>query len=131
MQETNQSGFRLWLCNTRGYQPRPIKDAVSRCRRVERHYGDLDDLYDKDRLVSLLEHLVCTLRVNAGIASPFVRAQTLARELPVCGRQSNAIRSSATARRSNVSGHCLGDEVADAFGGLEKVAAGHGRVARR
>ena len=60
MQETNQSGFRLWLCNPRRYQPRPIKDAVSRCRRVERHYGDLDDLYDKDRLVSLLEHLACT-----------------------------------------------------------------------
>ena len=60
MQETNESGFRLWLCNARGYQPRPIGDAVSRCHRVERYYGDLDDLYGKDRLVSLLEHLVCT-----------------------------------------------------------------------
>ena len=56
----NESGFRLWLRNARGYQPRPITDAISRCRRVERHYGDLDDLYGNDRLVNLLEHLVCT-----------------------------------------------------------------------
>ena len=65
MQEANESGFRLWLRNARGYQPRPIGDAVSRCRRVELHYDaekiiDLDDLFGNDRLVSLLEHLVCT-----------------------------------------------------------------------
>lgn len=56
----NESGFRLWLYNARSYQSRPIMDAISRCRRVERHYGDLDDHYDNDRLAGLLEHLVCT-----------------------------------------------------------------------
>ena len=51
MQQTNESGFRLWLCNARGDQARPIGDAVSRCRWVEHYYGDLDELYGKDRLV--------------------------------------------------------------------------------
>ena len=61
MQEANESDFRLWLRDSRGYQPRPIGDAISRCRRVEHHLQcDLDDLYDNNRLVSLLEHLVYT-----------------------------------------------------------------------
>ena len=61
MQEANRDGFRRWLQKTKRYQPRPISDAVSRRSRVERHFGDLDDLYDEDRLGSLLDHLICTL----------------------------------------------------------------------
>ena len=71
MQETNDSGFRLWLRNVKGYQSRSIVDAVSRCRRVEGHYGDLDALYGKDRLVSLLEYLVCLPSGKARHGIPF------------------------------------------------------------
>ena len=59
MQETNERGFRLWLKESKNYQTNPISDAISRCRRVEKHYGDLDDLYEEGRLVGLLENLVC------------------------------------------------------------------------
>ena len=56
----NETGFRRWLRDVKCYQPRPVGDAVSRCRRVELHYDDLDTLYDEDRLDRLLERLVCT-----------------------------------------------------------------------
>ena len=60
MKEPNKSSFRRWLQRELDYQPGPINDALSRCQRVERCYGPLDDLYDKDRLVSLLTTLVCS-----------------------------------------------------------------------
>ena len=73
MREVNESGFRQWLQNAKHYQPRPVGDAVSRCRRVERHYGDLDDFYDEDRLVDLLNLLVCSPSGKCRHRIPFRR----------------------------------------------------------
>jgi hypothetical protein len=33
-------------------------DAMSRCRRVERYQGDLDDHYRGDKMTGLLSHLL-------------------------------------------------------------------------
>ena len=73
MQEANEISFRRWLQDAKNYQPRPIGDAVSRCRRVEYHYGDLDDLYDKDRLEKLLGLLICTPAGECRHRIPFRR----------------------------------------------------------
>ena len=52
------AGFRTWL----GQQPSIKKQStidqyVADASRVERCYGDLDDLYAKDRLAGVLEEL--------------------------------------------------------------------------
>ena len=58
MNEGTESAFRLWLKTTRGNSDSVIRDKISRCRRVERHYGDLDEL-DQGRIEHLLE-LLCS-----------------------------------------------------------------------
>lgn len=60
MKETNEDGFRRWLRASRRYGDPAIRDTISRCRRVERHYGDLDCLYDQGRIVILLDDLQCS-----------------------------------------------------------------------
>lgn len=59
MRESTESTFRLWLKETRRNSDPVIRDKISRCRRVECHYGDLDELFDQGRIEPLLEELCC------------------------------------------------------------------------
>ena len=50
------SGYRAWL-EQRGLAKSSADTYVSDAKRVERHYGDLDELYSKDRLAGVLQEL--------------------------------------------------------------------------
>jgi hypothetical protein len=58
-----ENEFDEWLIeeyvtrNGTRLQKRPRSDANSRCKRVERHEGDLDNHFKKDRMRSLLNSL--------------------------------------------------------------------------
>ena len=60
MNETIERDFRLWLKETRRNSDPVIRDKISRCRRFEYHYDDLDKLFDEERIESLLETLCCS-----------------------------------------------------------------------
>ena len=49
--------FRAWLIIDRRLTPRYVLNAVARCRRIERHEGDLDARYNRDQLIGLLKRL--------------------------------------------------------------------------
>lgn len=51
--------YRNWLL-TQNYQSGTITAQVHRAGRVEEHYGDLDEMYNKDRLESLILELTYT-----------------------------------------------------------------------
>lgn len=51
--------YRNWLSN-QNYQSGTISAQMHRVGRVEEHYGDLDDLFKKDRLESLIFELTYT-----------------------------------------------------------------------
>ena len=50
------SGYRAWL-EQRGLVKSSVGTYVSDAKRVEDHYGDLDELYSKDRLAGVLQEL--------------------------------------------------------------------------
>ena len=50
------SGYRAWL-EQRGVAKSTGDTYVSDAKRVERYYGDLDELYSKDRLAGVLQEL--------------------------------------------------------------------------
>ena len=50
------SSYRTWL-EQRGLGKSSVDTYVSDAKRVERHYGDLDELYSMDRLAGVLEEL--------------------------------------------------------------------------
>ena len=60
MRQGIEGAFRLWLIETRRNSDPVIRDKISRCRRVERYYGDLDGLFDKGRIEALLDELCCS-----------------------------------------------------------------------
>lgn len=60
MRSDTESELRRWLKDLRQISDPAIKDAISRCKRVEKTYGDLDELFDQDRIDSLLEMLQCS-----------------------------------------------------------------------
>jgi len=45
---------------TQGNAPATVSTRLSDARRVERHYGDLDEAYERDRFASILEDLTYT-----------------------------------------------------------------------
>ena len=55
-----EAPFGVWLKVERGLRAGTVGSRISNCRRVERHEGDLDALYDSDDLNGLLQ------RLNAG-----------------------------------------------------------------
>ena len=59
MRESTESAFRHWLQTVRRNQAEVIRDKISRCRRVERHYGNLDELFEQGSIEPLLEELRC------------------------------------------------------------------------
>jgi hypothetical protein len=48
-------GFETWLNRTR--KPNVVASRLANCRRVERYYGDLDRLYDRNQITTLLSYL--------------------------------------------------------------------------
>ena len=54
----NETAFRAWLQPQ--IHPKTIGDYVSDLKRIERYYGDLDQLYDTDRMAPLLDELTCS-----------------------------------------------------------------------
>lgn len=56
MRDMKENCFRYWL-EQRTYRLSTIGNKWSRVKRVEKHYGDLDELYAQDQLNDLLEEL--------------------------------------------------------------------------
>src|SRR5690554_6950795 len=48
--------FRGWL-NDKGLKPKPVSDALSRCRRIASAYGDLEAAWERDQFSSIIEDL--------------------------------------------------------------------------
>ena len=71
-----EDDFALWLeqhYRTRKgthLEPRPRRDAKSRCKRVERHEGDLDAQFVRDGMQGLLETLTHTRADEMSGVSP-------------------------------------------------------------
>ena len=57
MNDRQLSSFEAWLDTVRGLNARTIRIRISNCKRVEQFEGDLDSLFDNDRLASLVERL--------------------------------------------------------------------------
>ena len=51
----NESGFRDWLRTN--YKPNTVSTKLSECRNLAAAYGDLDRLYDADRLDGVMRDL--------------------------------------------------------------------------
>lgn len=49
--------FQDWLRNVRGLPKRSIGSRISNCKRLERYEGDLDQHFERDRMVDLLGRL--------------------------------------------------------------------------
>lgn len=71
----NETDFEFWLDNTyltdRGQplDPRSRSSMLSNCRRVEKHFGDLDDHYAKDACASLLARILSSpMRIEGDAA---------------------------------------------------------------
>ena len=52
----DEGRFIQWLLK-HGLNPGSVRTVVSACERVEREYGDLDELWDVDQLAGVLEEL--------------------------------------------------------------------------
>lgn len=62
MNETRAKEFREWMESTGTMKARPISDAISRCRRVEKGMQvDLDEEYRADRCARILRELEYSL----------------------------------------------------------------------
>ena len=61
-----ENEFREWMVDQGTMSPRPIADAVSRCKRVAKALNvDLDAEYLKDHCISLLQKLQYTAEDEA------------------------------------------------------------------
>lgn len=50
------SSFREWLAG-REFQPTTVSTKISDANRLEKHFGNLDELYDRDRFAATLDNL--------------------------------------------------------------------------
>ncbi|MDE0035933.1 MAG: hypothetical protein OXU77_00060 [Gammaproteobacteria bacterium] len=57
MDERRCDLFEAWMADVRGLRAPTIKSRLTNCRRVEKFEGDLDSLFELDRLADLLEKL--------------------------------------------------------------------------
>jgi hypothetical protein len=48
--------FRAWM-QAQGQAPNTVSTRLADARRVERHYGDLDEAYEADGFAAILEDL--------------------------------------------------------------------------
>lgn len=111
----NATDFEFWLDNTyltdRGQplDPRSRSSTMSNCRRVEKHFGDLDEHFSKDACQSLLERLLGSKiriegddpeRVKASLRSAVVLFVKYRRNA-VLGRRTSSPSASTTSVRSD------------------------------
>jgi hypothetical protein len=52
-----EDAFRSWLSNSRGYGIGTVRSRVSNCKTIESHEGDLDQLFEQDKLCGLIDKL--------------------------------------------------------------------------
>ncbi len=65
-----EKSYREWLAQQK-YQANTITNQIHRVRRVEDHYGDLDEHYSKDRLAEILDTLTYSMSdMRAGRPNP-------------------------------------------------------------
>ncbi len=57
MSKVQEESFKAWLVVERELSTGTVGSRISNCRRVEHYEGDLDALYDADRLTSLMDRL--------------------------------------------------------------------------
>lgn len=69
MELRNEEQFRAYLSDLFD-NSRVISDCISRCRRVQKHEGDLAEHFDKDRGRSLLDKLTYSLEEVNQCISP-------------------------------------------------------------
>ena len=56
----DSEGYQKWLLSVKGLKRSTCLSRISNCAKVERYEGDLDLLYERDRLGELLERLSYT-----------------------------------------------------------------------
>ncbi len=61
--DMNEAGFREWL--EANYKPNTVSTKLSEARRLDAAYGDLDRLYDQDRLDSVARSLAYSTKNRA------------------------------------------------------------------
>ena len=57
----NEDAFRAWLREHHQHDERLVRDTIARCRRLNRDMGNIQDAYDADRCVRMLELLKYTI----------------------------------------------------------------------
>ena len=73
--------YRTWL-KQQGYVSGTVQAQMHRAGRVEEHYGDLDEYYDRDQLRSVVDRLRYSTadernsKPNPSKASPSITCQT-------------------------------------------------------
>lgn len=53
----NRDLFESWLKNFKRFDASTINARISNCKRIEKYYGDLDEIYNEDKFITLLEEL--------------------------------------------------------------------------
>lgn len=54
----NRDSFYRWLKTIKKYDQRTCNARISNCQRIENYYGDLDEIYAKDKLENLKKELI-------------------------------------------------------------------------
>lgn len=85
--------FRFWLEHHTDLTDDAQKNALSRCRRVERYEGELDGHFEADRLQGLLDRLTYTTEDEAYHARPL-------HTIPINGNIRNGTASLSSAIRT-------------------------------
>ena len=85
--------FRFWLEHHTYLTDDAQKDALSRCRRMERYEGDLDQHFIEDRMGGLLERLKYSTGDEACLAPP-------SHSMPINGNIRNGTASPSSAVRT-------------------------------
>ena len=64
------SQFERWLLDVRGLSSTTVTARLSNCRSIEKHEGDLDEHFDRDRLASLIDRLAYSAADERNNAPP-------------------------------------------------------------
>ena len=66
----NREAFSKWLKTIRKLDDGTCKARTANCLRIEKYYGDLDKVYEKDQCISLLTNLTYSTKDNANSIPP-------------------------------------------------------------
>lgn len=87
----DDQGFRKWL-EGKGQAPNTVSTRIADAKRVERHYGDLDAAFEKDRFATILEDLTYSTADKAA-------GKPNSSRLEIDGDTYNSLASYLTSRR--------------------------------